>query len=174
MIPRSVNNRPIGHTERTMNDVKVFAAPSAGDFVIFRWIKTDNAGVVSEKIRPAIILRVFEADRAGSFIRVSLVYGTTRGGPLQDTEFSIERARHPAEFARSGLYRDGRFDMLKLVTCGWTDQNFAIPKNPRFGETPKIGSIHPRTTERLKAAHLAAVDYGRLQNELLGRGIPRK
>ncbi len=157
-----------------MNDVKVFAAPSAGDFVIFRWIKTDSAGVVTEKTRPAIILRVFEADRPNGFIRVSLLYGTTKGGPLQDHEFSIERARHPAEFARAGLYRDGRFDVLKIQTCGWTDQNFTIPKNPRFGQTPKIGSIHPKTTERLKAAYLAAVDFGRLQNELLGRHVARK
>ena len=157
-----------------MNDVKVFPAPSAGDVVIFRWIKKDNAGVISEKVRPAIILRVIEPDRWCEFIRVSIVYGTAKGGPLQATEFSIERSRHPAEFARAGLYRDGRFDMLNFVTCGWTDQTFAIPKDPRFGETPKIGSIHPRTTERLKAAHLAAVDYGRLQNELLGRGVPRR
>jgi len=88
---------------------------------------------------------------------VQVVYGTSRKvSELHSGEFSITTAESQA-FAASGLSFPTKFDLRKLVSLPYTDEWFRVPPAPRYGQTPKLGTLHASLVRRLRAAAAATL-----------------
>lgn len=128
--------------------------PSAGDIV---WCHFPDGISASPKPRPVLILTVFDDDAPEFHVRV--VYGTSkRTTTLHRGEFAILRTVNPAAYEAAGLSYDTKFDFKQVLDLPYSTEWFAVPPIPTFGQTPKLGILHPSLVHRAESAYRAAND----------------
>ena len=131
---------------------RVFPAPQAGDIV---WCRFPHRGILvpGPKPRPAL---VFDIGRLGDDPAVEVIYGTSRKlDRLYPGEFSIVLEDGDA-FAASGLSHPTKFDTARSVFLPYNGDWFFVPAGAPYGQTPKLGLLHPSLMRRAKAAFAAA------------------
>lgn len=126
--------------------------PTAGDIV---WCHFPDTIHPRPKPRPALILVVFDVIAPRFEVRV--VYGTSqRTTTLHRGEFSILRDRNPAAYAMAGLSYDTKFDLRQILDLPYTSDWFSVPPAAPYGQSPKLGTLHPSLVRALEAAFRAA------------------
>ena len=105
------------------------------------------------KARPALVTAVGQADnRPTAFV----AYGTSRKiDQLFPGEFSIMSFEHPA-FDAAGLTGSTKFDLARIFELDFNDFWFAIAPGAPYGQTPKLGILHPSLVRRAESAYRAA------------------
>lgn len=129
-----------------------FPAPVPGDIVYCRFPE-ETAGQPGPKPRPALVtgLSQFEDGTLG----VVVAYGTSqRVESLYAGEFAISPKDGDA-YRAAGLSFPTKFDLSRRVTLPYTDIWFRVPPVPSFGQTPKLGILHPSLMKRAQAAFAA-------------------
>lgn len=83
---------------------------------------------------------------------VKVVYGTSqRVDNLFSGEFQITPADGEA-YRLAGLSYPTKFDLGKVAELPFNNQWFDVPPQPRHGQIPKLGILHPSLMSRLRAA----------------------
>ena len=124
-------------------------APDPGDIVWCRFPQRPR-DVPGPKPRPALVVAVTEHEDG---IAVTVAYGTSQKlDRLAAGEFAIRKVQNKAAYEMAGLSYDTKFDLRNRVALPWNDTFFAVPPNPAHGQTPKLGSLHIRMEQALKAA----------------------
>ncbi|MFM9969413.1 MAG: hypothetical protein ACKVQK_13570 [Burkholderiales bacterium] len=124
-------------------------SPEPGDILWCRFPQRarDLAG---PKPRPALVMEVIEAEDG---VAVRVAYGTSQKlVQLVAGEFAIRKNDHPAAYALAGISYDTKFDLRRAVLLSWNENFFAVPPQPRFGQTPKLGTLHASMIKAVKAA----------------------
>lgn len=126
--------------------------PAPGDIVYCRFPEIE--GNPGPKPRPALVVAIVQFDNGVRGVRVA--YGTSQKvDELRSGEFSITPADHTA-YQLSGLSFPTKFDMRQTQDLPYDENWFRVPQAPRYGHTPKLGSLHASLYMRAKAAHEAA------------------
>ena len=131
----------------------MWPAPEPGDIVWCRFPQRprDRPG---PKPRPALVLRVTEYEAGYA---VTVAYGTSqRLDRLVAGEFAIRKLDSPVAFALAGLSFDTKFDLREKVDLPWDEAFFGVPPSPAWGQTPKLGTLHPCLMKALTSAARAA------------------
>jgi len=131
----------------------MWPAPDPGDIVWCRFPERprDRPG---PKPRPALVLIVTEHEDG---IAVSVAYGTSQKlDRLVVGEFLLRKADNAAAFQLAGLSHDTKFDLGKTVELPWNETFFAVAPEARFGQTPKLGSLHASMMKAVAGAARAA------------------
>jgi hypothetical protein len=131
---------------------RYFPLPQAGDIV---WCRFPHRGlsVPGPKPRPALVVDI---GRLRDEPAIEVIHGTTRKlERLYPGEFSIAGEDGDA-FAASGLSYPTKFDTARPVFLPYNDEWFAVPAGAPYGQTPKLGVLHPSLMRRAKAAFDAA------------------
>jgi len=124
--------------------------PMVGDFV-WCWFPEAPDTSPGPKARPALVVGVEIRDDG---VVVKAVYGTSqRVDRLKVGEFSMVRSRHPVAFALSGLAYDTKFDFKVVVDLPWSEEFFNVSPRPTYGQTPKLGTLHPSLLRQVQAAY---------------------
>jgi hypothetical protein len=127
--------------------------PAAGEFVWCRFPFDLNL-IPGSKPRPALILTVYD-DEAPSY-RARVAYGTSKKtGTLYSGEFRIVESDLPA-FALSGLSYSTKFNLKRMIELPYNDEWFSVPPGIPYGQSPKLGVLHPSLIHKLRAAWEAA------------------
>jgi hypothetical protein len=130
---------------------KVFSPPATGDIVWCRFPE-NKALVPGPKPRPGLVVRVgtIEGEPAAA-----VSYGTSkRVSGLRAGEFSIARVEKEA-FVLAGLSYDTKFNLAEVLELPFNDEWFAVPPRAPFGQSPKLGVLHPSLMHRAEAAFRA-------------------
>jgi len=136
---------------------RFFPLPQAGDIV---WCRFPHRGlsVPGPKPRPALVVDI---GRLRDEPAVEAIYGTSRKlDRLYPGEFYIAQEDGDA-FAASGLSHPTKFDTARSVFLPYNDEWFSVPAGAPYGQTPKLGVLHPSLMRRAKAAFDAAAGTGR-------------
>ncbi len=134
--------------------MKWWDEPTAGEIV---WCRFPDGINPRPKLRPALILAVFDDDAPQFEVRVA--YGTSqRTTALYRGEFAILRDRNPAAYEVAGLSYDTKFDLRQVVDLPYTTEWFAVPPPAPHGEKPTLGTLHPTLVRAVEAAIRAAAD----------------
>ena len=105
------------------------------------------------KPRPALVLSVREF--AGRSIAV-VAYGTSQKvDQLYAGEFSIVSADRAA-FEAAGLAVSTKFNLARIFALDYNDVWFGVAPGAPYGQSPKLGILHPTLVRRAKAAYDAA------------------
>lgn len=134
-----------------------FPKPTAGDVVLCWFPQNLIAPSPGPKRRPAIVLETVapaEDDPSAAY-GVIVCYGTSNLHRLYAHELEIT-IQHGDEFTRAGLASDTKFNLRQRLVLPFTSEWFTVPRQPRFGHTPKLGDLHPATVPRLLKAYAAA------------------
>lgn len=84
---------------------------------------------------------------------VEVAYGTSQKVErIYRGEFAITPEDGDA-FAASGLSYPTKFDVAHCIFLPYNDEWFAIAPGAPFGQTPKLGVLHPSLVRRAKAAY---------------------
>lgn len=104
------------------------------------------------KPRPALVTAVGQADnRPTAFV----AYGTSRKvHQLFPGEFAILSTERPA-FDAAGLTSSTKFDLARIFELDVNDLWFAVAPGAPYGQTPKLGILHPSLVRRAEAAYNA-------------------
>jgi hypothetical protein len=125
--------------------------PAAGDVV---WCHFPDDIHPHPKPRPALILDVYDDEEPRFFVRVA--YGTSqRITSLHQGEFSIQRSRNLAAYEAAGLSYDTKFDLKQALELPYTTQWFSVPPGAPYGQTPRLGTLHPSLVRTVQAAYRA-------------------
>jgi hypothetical protein len=125
--------------------------PAPGDIVYCFF--PEEVGIPGRKPRPALVTTIVEFD--DGTLGVCVAYGTSKKvSDLRAGEFAITPDDGEA-YTHSGLSFPTKFNLRKREYLPYTTQWFRVPTSPRFGQTPKLGLLHPSLIRRLKAAHNA-------------------
>jgi len=127
----------------------MWSAPEPGDIVWCRFPETprDKPG---PKPRPALVLQVAEM---ADGIEVKVAYGTSKKlGRLQAGEFAIRKLDNSVAYTQAGLSYDTKFDLIRALSLPWNSMYFAIPHDPKYGQNPKLGSLHSGMMKVVEAA----------------------
>lgn len=132
---------------------RFFPLPGAGDIV---WCRFPHRGfsVPGPKPRPALVVDIGQLRGEPA---AEVVYGTSQ---KLDRLYLGEFAITPEDGDRlyvAGLDRPTKFDMARPVFLPYTDEWFAVPPGAPYGQTPKLGILHPSLVRRAKAARDAAM-----------------
>ena len=126
--------------------------PTAGEIV---WCHFPDNINPRPKPRPALILVVFDDDAPHFQVRVA--YGTSqRTTTLHSGEFSILSELNPAAYVAAGLSYDTKFDLKHAIDLPFTTEWFSVAPAAPYGQTPKIGTLHPSLVPAVQAAYRAA------------------
>ena len=128
--------------------------PSAGDIVwcMFPYLPDLAPG---SKPRPVLIVKMFD-DEAPEY-GVLVAYGTSQKVDILSAgEFAIRQMTDQAAFQVAGLSLDTKFSFNQTFMLPYTDAWFKPPPVAKFGNTPKLGLLHPALTARVAAAWKAA------------------
>lgn len=126
--------------------------PAAGDIV---WCHFPDDIHPRPKPRPALILVVFD-DNAPRFT-VRVAYGTSqRTTTLYRGEFLISLQHNPAAYAAPGLSYDTKFNLTQALDLPYDTAWFSVPPAAPYGQTPKLGLLHPSLMRTAQAAFSAA------------------
>lgn len=132
---------------------KPWQAPDVGDIVWCHFPELPDSAP-GPKPRPALVVQVTIKDDGAA---VAAVYGTSqRLDRLVAGEFAIRLAQHPAAFVLAGLSFDTKFNFKAVVVLPWTDAYFKVPPKARYGQNPKLGTLHPSMMLAARAAYGAA------------------
>jgi hypothetical protein len=134
-----------------------FPPPSPGDIL---WCRFPQRGVPGPgpKARPALVTAVGQADNGPTAF---VAYGTSQKvDRLFAGEFAILSAEHSA-FSASGLSSSTKFDLARIFELDFNNIWFAVAPGTPYGQTPKLGILHPSLVRRAKAAHDAAMRAAR-------------
>jgi hypothetical protein len=129
-----------------------FLPPSPGDIV---WCRFPQRGVPGRgpKARPALVTAV---GQAGNDPTAFVAYGTSRKvDQLFPGEFAIMDSERPA-FDAAGLTNSTKFDFARIFELDFNDLWFAVAPGAPYGQTPKLGILHPSLVRRAEAAYRAA------------------
>ena len=108
------------------------------------------------KPRPVLVLQVRTFPNEG--LMLLLVPGTTQGlHKIYPGEALILHSDRPA-FEHAGLAFDTKFQFGESVVLPWTHDYFKVPQHRPFGDTPKIGTLHPTMVRSFSAAYAAYKD----------------
>ena len=123
--------------------------PELGDIVWCRFPQRPR-DVPGPKPGPALVISITEhADG----ITVGVAYGTSQNTDrLVSGEFTIRKAGNKTAYAMAGLSYDTKFDLRNILELPWNDRFFAVPPDPQYGQTPKLGSLHIGMRKTLEAA----------------------
>lgn len=84
-------------------------------------------------------------------------YGTSQKlNRLMTGEFVIRKLENSSAYALAGLSADTKFNLARTLELPWSGRYVGVPPNPRFGQTPKLGSLHVAMTRTVEAAWRAA------------------
>ena len=127
----------------------MWGPPDPGDIVWCRFPQRPR-DVPGPKPRPALVVAVVEHEDG---IMVRVAYGTSQKlDRLFAGEFAIRKAENKTAYAVAGLSYDTKFDLRHVVELPWGNVYFAVPPDPRHGQTPKLGSLHIGMKKALDAA----------------------
>lgn len=130
---------------------RFFPLPEAGDIV---WCRFPHRGfaVPGPKPRPALVIDV---GRLHGEPAIEVIYGTSQKlDRLYPGEFAIT-LEDGDRYLVAGLDRPTKFDMRRTVFLPYSDEWFAVAPGARYGQTPKLGLLHPSLMRRAKAAYSA-------------------
>ena len=130
-------------------DTIAWPPPEPGDIVWCRFPQDvlDGPGT---KPRPALVLAVAQYEEGAG---VLVGYGTSQKlSRLLTGEFAIRRMENAAAYKLAGLSADTKFDLGRTLELPWNERYFSVPPNPRFGQSPKLGSLHIAMTRTVEAA----------------------
>jgi hypothetical protein len=101
------------------------------------------------KPRPGLVVAVGELKGHPA---VTIAYGTSqKTSRLFAGEFLIKPADGPA-YEVAGLSYPTKFNLLKTVDVPYTDDWFDVAPGRPFGNSPKLGVLHPSLMRRAQAA----------------------
>lgn len=126
-----------------------WSEPQAGDIV---WCHFPQLPALAPgpKPRPALVLEVREL--TPGTCRVLIAYGTSKKtSHLKAGEFVIG-SRDGTAFQAAGLQADTKFSLQDSVELDYNEEWFKPPPNTPFGESPKLGALHPTLVLRAAAA----------------------
>ncbi len=127
--------------------------PEPGDIVWCRFPQRPR-DVPGPKPRPALVISVTE-HQDGYAIMVA--YGTSQKlDRLMAGEFAIRKRENLSAYALAGLSFDTKFDLRERVELPWGEEFFGVPPDPRHGQTPQLGSLHPCLMKAFTSAARAA------------------
>jgi hypothetical protein len=127
--------------------------PEPGDIVWCRFPQRPR-DVPGPKPRPSLVLAVslYEGD-----FWITVAYGTSkRLDRMVAGEFAIRKLESPTAYALAGLSFDTKFNLQETLEIPWNEQFFVVSPNPRLGQTPKLGSLHPCLMKAVASAARAA------------------
>jgi len=128
-----------------------FPLPALGDIVYCRF--PASIGEPGPKPRPALVTGI--AELADKTMAVIVAYGTSqKTSELHSGEFLISPADGDA-YRAAGISFPTKFNLKLRVTVPYTDEWFRVPPVPGFGQTPKLGILHPSLMRRAQAAAAA-------------------
>lgn len=105
------------------------------------------------KPRPALILEIVEYDEEWA---VRVIPGTSKNvESLHRGEAAITKANATA-YALAGLSFDTKFDFKASIKLPWSNRYFKVPPRAPYGQTPKMGVLHPALYHAFAAAFNAA------------------
>ena len=124
--------------------------PSAGEIVWCMFPYLPNLAPGS-KPRPVLIVKIF--DNEAPEYGVSVAYGTSQKvDKILSGEFAIKQPADQAAYQLAGLSFDTKFSFNQTFTLPYNDTWFKPPPVATFGNTPKLGLLHPALTTRVSAA----------------------
>jgi len=125
-----------------------FPAPRAGDIVWCRFPQ-NKLPEPGPKPRPALVLSVGE-DQGHPIVEVA--YGTSRKvDSLYAGEFAIASSDHAA-YDTAGLSYPTKFNLIETFELDFNDTWFSVAPGAPYGQTPKLGVLHPSLMRRVEAA----------------------
>lgn len=127
---------------------RFFPLPEPGDLV---WCRFPNEGFPGPgpKPRPSLVIDV---GRLRGEPAVEVIYGTSQKlDRLYPGEFAITPEDGGA-FDLSGLSYPTKFNAGRSVYLPCNDEWFAVAPGAPFGQTPKLGVLHPSLLPRVAAA----------------------
>lgn len=131
--------------------IRWWKQPVAGDFV-WCFFPQDDQLEPGPKPRPGLILKVRSVLGTEYQFAVEVAYGTSQKvDSLYRGEFLIDRADGDA-FLLSGLSYPTKFNVARVAELPYNNQWFTVPPQPRYGQIPKLGTLHASLMLRLKAA----------------------
>ena len=131
---------------------RAFPLPALGDFVYCRF--PESLGKPGAKPRPALVTGLAVLEDGSQAVIVA--YGTSqKTTSLLAGEFLISPADGKA-YEAAGLSYATKFDLARLATLPCTEEWFRVPPVPFFGQTPKLGILHPSLMRRAQAAFESA------------------
>lgn len=135
-----------------MSQERPFAPlPAPGDIVYCQF--PEKLGSPGLKPRPVLVISQREAD--DGTLALEVAYGTSqKTKQLYAGEFLIASVDVHA-FDLAGLSFDTKFDLAHTQVLPYTTKWFKVPPNPRFGQSPKLGSLHPSLLRTAQAAYNA-------------------
>jgi hypothetical protein len=128
-----------------------FSPPSPGDIV---WCRFPERGIPGPgpKARPTLVIKVGEVD---GYPAAAVAYGTSQKvDQLYPGEFAITPAERSA-FEAAGLSAPTKFILTRTSELDFNDIWFAVPPGAPYGQTPKLGLLHPSLVRRARAAYNA-------------------
>lgn len=129
-----------------------FSPPSPGDIVWCRFPQGKLPGP-GPKARPALVLRVGEVRGHPAAV---VAYGTSqKTDQLYAGEFAITPADRAA-YEAAGLSNPTKFNLGRTFELDYNEVWFSVPPDAPYGQTPKLGVLHPSLMRRAKAAVDAA------------------
>lgn len=132
--------------------VRAFPLPALGDIVYCRF--PEALGKPGPKPRPALVTGLSELEDGTKAVVVA--YGTSqKTSTLFAGEFLISPDDGEA-YEAAGLSYATKFDLGSLVSLPYTEEWFRVPPTPFFGQTPKLGILHPSLMRRAEAAFTAS------------------
>lgn len=106
------------------------------------------------KPRPALVMKVGELEGRPA---AAVAYGTSRKvDQLHAGEFTITAA-DGAAYDAAGLNAATKFNLARTSELEFNSIWFAVPPGAPYGQTPKLGLLHPSLVRRARAAHDAAM-----------------
>jgi hypothetical protein len=132
--------------------IHAWPRPLAGD-IVWCYFPQDLAVTPADKPRPGLILEVY-SDRA-PLCDVLVAYGTSQKvTQLYSGEFAIT-AQDGAAFRIAGLSYPTKFNLKRRIELPFHATYFEVPPGAPFGQSPKLGTLHPSLMRRVDAAWAA-------------------
>jgi hypothetical protein len=127
---------------------RVFALPDVGD-IVWCWFPYVGFTKPGPKPRPALVINVGALRGTPA---VEVIYGTSQKiNQLYPGEFAITPADGGA-YALSGLSYATKFNTQRSVFLPYNDVWFAPAPDAPYGQTPKLGVLHPSLLPRVAVA----------------------
>jgi hypothetical protein len=86
-------------------------------------------------------------------LEIRVAYGTSQSlTRLRAGEFAIRKLDNAAAYTLAGLSFDTKFNLVNTLSLPWDSMFFAVPPDPRYGQVPKLGSLHAAMIKVVEAA----------------------
>jgi hypothetical protein len=133
--------------------IHAWPQPLAGD-IVWCHFPDDMTVTPADKPRPGLILEVY-SDNAPQYA-VLVAYGTSQKvNQLFSGEFAIT-AQDGSALMIAGLSYPTKFNLKRRVELPYIETYFQVPPSAPFGQSPKLGTLHPSLMRGVGAAWAAA------------------